>query len=393
MDMLSAIVFGRKAARFAGILLLCCTLSPFSGAAAVQKTAPKAARQSALSVAAKSPAAEKSAATSQGKKQTPAVQKNAVQEKKQTATAQKNATVRKNVKGKKNAGTQAKAGNKTGKAVPVPVKAYITMDLTHKAIMGSYNADRPVAPASLTKVLTMFVILDQVKARKLSLDSMVQVSRKAAGTGGSSTNLHAGSRVSLRNLLRGMAVVSGNDAAVAAAQHVAGSEEAFVRLMNRKAKALGMKRSVFKNVHGLPAKGQQSTARDLMLMTGSYLAAHPQALQQFHSRPYLDFQICRPNTHPLLGKIEGVDGLKTGYVGSSGYNLITTARRRNTRLVSVVLGAPSKEVRMQEAGRLLREAYDKVDAVEAKKAAGSRKNAGRNIAAERAGAGSARAGL
>jgi D-alanyl-D-alanine carboxypeptidase (penicillin-binding protein 5/6) len=342
--------FRRKCARFIVILLLCGALTPMDAAAA-QKSGGTAAQRNAGAVAAtKKPA-------------TPAVG-----EKKQNAPA-----AGKKTEDKKRAAVRKKTENKAGKTASAPVKAYITMDLTHQRIMDSYNPDRPIAPASLTKVLTMFVILDHVEARKLSLNGMVQVSRKAAETGGSSINLHAGQRIRLHDLLKGMAVASGNDAAAAAAQYAAGSEQAFVRLMNRKAKDLGMTRSVFKNVHGLPAAGQQSTARDLLIMTRKYLAAHPEALAMFHSRPYLDPQSLRPNTHPLLGQFEGVDGLKTGYVASSGYNLITTARYRNTRLVSVVLGAPSKEVRLQEAGRLLRDAYARIDAAGMKKAAaGSR---------------------
>jgi D-alanyl-D-alanine carboxypeptidase (penicillin-binding protein 5/6) len=345
------------------MLLPCCIAAPADTAAA-QKGEVKAARHNATAGPAKKKPDAQAAQTAE--------------EQKKNAANKPGTSVRKKAEGKKSAAAQSKTVGKAGKIAPAPVKAYITMDLTRKTVMNAYNADRPIAPASLTKVLTMFVILDQVKAGKLSLDGMVQVSRKAADTGGSTVNLHAGQRLRLSDLLRGMAVASGNDAAVAAAQHAAGSEQAFVRLMNRKAKALGMTRSVFKNVHGLPAQGQQSTARDLLAMTRSYLAAHPGALRLFHSRPYLDLQSLRPNTHPLLGRVEGVDGLKTGYTASSGYNLITTARYRNTRLVSVVLGAPNKEVRIQEAGRLLRDAYARVDAAEAKKAAaGSRGKAGK----------------
>ncbi|MDR2124366.1 MAG: D-alanyl-D-alanine carboxypeptidase [Desulfovibrio sp.] len=345
------------------VLLPCCLATPADTAAA-QKGGVKAGLRNTTAGPAKKKLDAQTART--------AVEKN------KNAASKPNAAVLKKAEGKKNAAARSKTAHKAGKSASAPVKAYITMDLTRKTVVNAYNADRPIAPASLTKVLTMFVILDQVKTGKLSLDGMVQVSRKAAGTGGSTVNLHAGQRVRLSDLLRGMAVASGNDAAVAAAQHVAGSEQSFVRLMNRKAKALGMTRSVFKNVHGLPARGQHSTARDLLTMTRSYLAAHPGALGLFHSRPYLDLQSLRPNTNPLLGHVEGVDGLKTGYVASSGYNLITTARYRNTRLVSVVLGAPSKEVRLQEARRLLRDAYARVDAAETKKAAaGSRKKAGK----------------
>ncbi|MDR1490577.1 MAG: serine hydrolase [Desulfovibrio sp.] len=266
------------------------------------------------------------------------------------------------------------SGSAKGKAVsgkkraaaPSPraetVRAYITMNVTGKKIINSKNADQEIAPASLTKVLAMFVILDQVKARKISLNDVVAISVRAAGAGGSSLDLRAGQKVLLKDLLKGMAVVSGNDAAVAAAQHVAGTEAAFVRMMNKKAKSLGMKRSVFKNVHGLPAKGQQSTARDMLALTRAYLAAHPQALTLFHSQLYMNFPTSYLNTNPLLGTVKGVDGLKTGFVASSGYNLITTARCDGKRLVSVVLGAPNKEVRLREARRLLLEAYAQVHA-------------------------------
>ncbi|MDR1686934.1 MAG: serine hydrolase [Desulfovibrio sp.] len=345
------------------VLLPCCLAAPADTAAAQNGGIKEARHKTTAGPAKKKPDA-------------PAVRM--AEEKKKNAASRPDAVVRKKAERKKSAAARSKTTGKAGKSAPAGVKAYITVDLTRKTVVSAYNADRPIAPASLTKVLTMFVILDQVKAGKLSMDGMVQVGSKAAGTGGSTINLHAGQRVRLRDLLRGMAVASGNDAAVAAAQYVAGSEQAFVRLMNRKAKALGMTRSVFKNVHGLPAQGQQSTARDLLAMTRGYLAAHPGALGLFHSRPYLDLQSLRPNTHPLLGHVEGVDGLKTGYTASSGYNLITTARYRNTRLVSIVLGAPSKEVRLHEAGRLLRDAYARVDAAEAKKKpAGSRKKTGK----------------
>ncbi len=269
----------------------------------------------------------------------------------------------------------ARTGKSVRKATQKEIKAAITMDVSRKRVLFQRNADRPVAPASLAKIMSMYVILDEVKARRVSLDSMVTVSSKAAGTGGSCMNLYAGERVRLRDLLRGMAVASGNDASVAAAQHVAGSEERFVLMMNRKAKQIGMKNSRFKNVHGLPAAGQQTTARDMLTLAARYLAAHPQALEEYHSRRYLDFHGHIPNTNPLLGLMTGVDGLKTGYVGSSGYNLITTARRGDTRLVNVLLGAPNKAVRLHEASRMVETGFESAETLAAKDAAAAKSKA------------------
>lgn len=244
----------------------------------------------------------------------------------------------------------ARAAKKKSKQYAV--KAAITLDVTRRKVLYEQNADSRIPPASLTKILAMFVIMDRVKNRRTSLNEQVTVSAKAAGTGGSHMGLTPGEKLPLQDLLRGMAVASGNDAAVAAAQHVAGNEAAFVRLMNHKAKQLGMRSSLFKNVHGLPAKGQQTTARDMLTMTTKYLAAHPETLTLFHKHRYLACRGNTPNTNPLLG-MDGVDGLKTGYVNASGYNLITTAQRGGTRLVNVLLGAPTKDIRLHTATELV----------------------------------------
>jgi D-alanyl-D-alanine carboxypeptidase (penicillin-binding protein 5/6) len=253
---------------------------------------------------------------------------------------------------KKKTGTRSGGTGKAPLSPHYDVKAAITLDMTRKKVLHEQNADRIIAPASLTKVLTMFVVMDHVKSRKVSLRDLVAISDRAAATGGSRMGVQKGEKIPLRDLLTGMAVASGNDAAVAAAQHVAGTEAAFVRLMNRKARQLGMRNSVFENVHGLPAKRQSTTARDMLTMTTQYLAAHPEVLVLFHRQRYLAYRGYTPNTNPLLG-MEGVDGLKTGYVGASGYNLITTAQRGNTRLVNVLLGADSKSVRLREATKMV----------------------------------------
>lgn len=288
-----------------------------------------------------------------------------------------------------------KSGKTRKKSGEYDVKATITLDLTRRRVLHEQNADFPIPPASLTKVLTMFIIMDRVKSRKSSLNEQVTVSFKAAATGGSHMGLHPGEKLPLQELLKGMAVASGNDAAVAVAQHVAGNEAAFVRQMNAKAKQLGMRNSVFKNVHGLPAKGQQTTARDMLTMTTKYLDAHPETLALFHTQRYLSYRGYTPNTNPLLG-MDGVDGLKTGYVGASGYNLITTARRGNTRLVNVLLGAPSKSVRLHEATKLVETGFVAAQAQAAKdeeatQTKGARKNPGKSTPKKKTKAASATA--
>ena len=166
-------------------------------------------------------------------------------------------------------------------------------------------------------------------------------------------HLRMGERVSLQQLLAGMAVASGNDAAVAVAQSVAGNARNFVSQMNRKARALGMRHTVFKNPTGLPANGQKTTARDLLTLSRAYLRTHPKAMR-FHSAASLVHNgFAMYNTNPLLGVVEGVDGLKTGWTIASGYNIIVTATRGKVRLLGIVLGGASRSGRDDTARRLI----------------------------------------
>ena len=233
------------------------------------------------------------------------------------------------------------------------VRGAMLLDMSTGRTLYAQNADRRIAPASLTKVMTMFVVFDHIKAGKLGLQDRVYVSRLAAEQGGSRMHVKAREFVSVEKLLYGVAVSSGNDAAFALAERVAGSHEAFVRLMNNKAKSLGMSQTVFMNTHGLPNKKQRTTARDMLLLSTKYLSAHPQAMR-FHNEKALVHQgITTVNKNPLLDNYPGADGLKTGWVRASGYNLISTAKRGNTRLVAVVLGAKSSAVRARESRRLM----------------------------------------
>ena len=199
----------------------------------------------------------------------------------------------------------------------------------------------------------MYIALDNIKAKRIDPAKPVRISSAAAATGGSRMHLKAGERIPLNTLLTGMAVASGNDASVAVAQRISTSSRSFVQLMNKKAQSLGMRNSVFKTPHGLPAKGQITTARDMLTLARGYLKDHPDALR-YHRTPTLTHKgFTMRNTNGLLGTVRGVDGLKTGWIAASGYNLIFTAQRGKTRLLGVVMGGVSKKSRDDAARRLL----------------------------------------
>lgn len=233
------------------------------------------------------------------------------------------------------------------------VRSAILLNLTTGRVLYEQNADMRIPPASLTKVLAMFIAMDQVRAGKLSLKTNVRISRAAATTGGSRMRLRTGQRVPLEKLLTGMAVASGNDASMAVAQRISTSSRSFVRIMNEKARQLGMKNSVFKTPHGLPAAGQITTARDMLTLARSYILTHPSAMRFHNTRVMHHNGFTIRNTNGLLGNVRGVDGLKTGWIAASGYNLIFTGKRGNTRLLGVVMGGTTKQARDRDARKLL----------------------------------------
>ena len=244
-------------------------------------------------------------------------------------------------------------------APPVPpqsslgVCSAILYDLDRDAILFEQNADQRIPPASLTKVMSMFLAMDQVNAGLASMDNTTIVSRNAARTGGSRMGLNEKEQVNLEQLLTGMAVSSGNDASTAMAEYVGGSVPAFINMMNAKAHNLGMRDSNFVNPHGLPARGQYTTARDMLTLARAYLHAYPDALR-FHNTHVLNYRgRVTWNKNPLLGQYPGADGLKTGWINASGYNLIFTALKGDKRLLAVIMGAPDSQMRSIEAFRLL----------------------------------------
>ena len=238
------------------------------------------------------------------------------------------------------------------------VRAAILMNMDTGRILYERNADARIPPASLTKVLTMYIAMDNVRAKRLDLKKNVRVSRAAATTGGSRMHLRSGESLPLEKLLTGMAVASGNDASMAVAQRISTSSRTFVKIMNDKAKALGMKNSVFKTPHGLPAQGQITTARDMLTLARSYILTHPSAMT-FHKTRYFSHNgFTMRNTNYLLSEVQGADGLKTGWTNASGYNLIFTAKRGNTRLLGVVMGGKNRDARDRDAARLLEAGFD-----------------------------------
>jgi D-alanyl-D-alanine carboxypeptidase len=240
-------------------------------------------------------------------------------------------------------------------------KSAIAMDLATGHILYEQDADRQIPPASLTKVITLYLTFEALQEHRLSFTDTILVTPEAARAGGSRMSLRAGEHIILRELMKGIAVASGNDACVALAQHLSGGSDyqPFVDAMNAKAKELGMTETVFKNPNGLPAEGQLTTARDMLRLSASYLRRFPQALT-FHSMTtYVHNNHNHHNANRLLTTYEGVDGLKTGFVQAAGYNNVVTAKRGDTRIIAVVLGAHSAGARTAATHKLLDLAFQR----------------------------------
>lgn len=241
----------------------------------------------------------------------------------------------------------------TAQTAHAGVKAMLLINLNTGKTLYERNANLSIPPASLTKLMTMYLAMDAVSSRKFSLMGKIRVTREAARTGGSSMHLRTGERLPLSRLMLGMAVASGNDAAMTVAHAISGSTRNFVRLMNRKARNLGLRHTVFKNPSGLPAPGQKTTARDMARLARAYLRAYP-SVRTFHAtRRLVHRGRAINNTNQLLGKVRGVDGLKTGFTAASGYNVIITAERNGVRLMAVVMGGSSRAACDAAARRLI----------------------------------------
>jgi len=236
----------------------------------------------------------------------------------------------------------------------VDAKAAVLLDALSGHIIFEQNPQKKVAPASLSKILTLYLAYDALKMGLVKPDDKVLISKKAWATKGSKMFIEVGKRVELQKLLAGIASISGNDACVAVAEYLAGLEEAFVARMNEKAGSLGIVNSQFKNVNGLPAKDQYTTALDVGILAYHYLKDHPEALKMHSIKKFTFGGITQYNRNGLLWLDEGVDGLKTGWINDkAGFHLVATAKRGGQRFIAVVMGARSQRTRENEALKLL----------------------------------------
>lgn len=231
--------------------------------------------------------------------------------------------------------------------------AYLLMDAQSGSLLAASNIDAPLAPASLTKMMTVYVAGQELRAGRLRLNDMVTVGERAWRMGGSRMYLDPGALVSVSDLLDGIIVHSGNDAAVALAEHIAGSEGDFVRMMNDTAKTLGMTNTRFANSSGMPHDEMHSTARDLAILSQALIRDHP-GLYARHSTIYFEYNNIRQrNRNQLLRRDDTVDGIKTGYTRAAGYCLASSAKRDDMRLIAVVLGAENIAARTRLSEELL----------------------------------------
>ncbi len=232
-------------------------------------------------------------------------------------------------------------------------KSYHLVDFTTDHVLATSGAEEQLPPASLTKLMTAYVVFGALGSSRIRLDDRAHVSEKAWRQGGTRMFIDVNSDVGIEDLLRGLLIQSGNDAAVALAEHVSGSVDAFVEEMNEAAKALGMNNSVFRNPHGLPARGHYTTARDLAVLAKAIISEFPDFYSLYAEREFSYNGIAQHNRNALLWRDPSVDGMKTGYTDAAGYCLVTSANRDGMRLIAVVLGAPSARLRNDGAQKLL----------------------------------------
>jgi serine-type D-Ala-D-Ala carboxypeptidase (penicillin-binding protein 5/6) len=246
---------------------------------------------------------------------------------------------------------------------PLAAKAYLLTDYNSGQVLVSQNAQQRIDPASLTKLMTAYVTFNALKQKTLRPDQIVPVSVRAWKSEGSRMFIEPNRPVTVEELVKGMIVQSGNDACIALAEAVAGSEEVFVQLMNREAQRLGMKNTNFVNSTGLPHPQHYTTAHDLSLVAQAIVRDFPEYYPLYSLKEYRYNNITQSNRNRLLWADPAVDGMKTGYTENAGYCLISSARRGPRRLVSVVLGTNSESARATESQKLLNYGFQFYDTV------------------------------
>ena len=257
-------------------------------------------------------------------------------------------------------------------AEPVPIpsppalgaKAYILRDFNSGKVLVEHNADQRLEPASITKIMTAYVVFQEIRAGRLSEDDRALISVKAwhnpevkGWTKGSRMFAEVNSQVAVSDLLRGLIIQSGNDAAIALAEHIAGSEQAFVVLMNDAAARLGLKDTHYMNATGWPAEGHYTSARDIATLSAALIREFPEYYELYSEKSFTYNNITQANRNSLLWKDESVDGIKTGHTESAGYCLASSALRDGMRLISVVMGAPGPDARSKYSQSLFNYGY------------------------------------
>ncbi len=257
-------------------------------------------------------------------------------------------------------------------AVPIPkppaidARAMILVDYDSGRVLAEARADERMEPASLTKVMTTYLAFDALKEGRLKLEEEIPVSEHAWRSEGSRSFVQVGTRVPAEVLIKGMIVQSGNDATIAIAERLGGTEEAFAQMMNAYAQKLGMKNTHFDNSTGLPGPTHYTTARDMALLARAVIRDFPQYYQWYSMREFVWNNIRQQNRNGLLGRDPSVDGIKTGHTSSAGYCLATSAKRAGMRLVSVVFGTASMKAREDASAALLNYGFTFYETVKVK---------------------------
>lgn len=235
----------------------------------------------------------------------------------------------------------------------IKAEGYILVDFNSGQVMAEKNADKRMEPASLTKMMSSYVVAYEIENREIDLDDQVLVSKKAWRMKGSRMFIEVGKKIPLLHLLKGMIVQSGNDATIALAEHVAKSEKTFVVMMNNHARRLGMRDTHFQNATGLPGKNHYTTPRDMAKLGNALIRDFPNHYEYYSIKSFLHNKINQKNRNKLLWNNKFVDGIKTGHTKSAGYCLVGSALKDNMRITSVVLGTKSKKARIAESDKLI----------------------------------------
>lgn len=241
----------------------------------------------------------------------------------------------------------------TPKSPDINAAAYVVLDFNSGKIIASNAQHEKRAPASLTKLMTAYVVFQLINDGRVSLKDEVRISTKAWKTGGSKSFVEVGKNIKLEILLKGMIIQSGNDSAVALAEHIAGTEGTFATYMNEYARELGMNNSRFENASGLPHKDQHTTAADMAILAAATIRDFPQFYPWYSQKEFTYHGIKQRNRNKLLWRDHTVDGLKTGFTKKAGYNLVVSAKRVGMRLISVVLGSTGTSARTEQTQKIL----------------------------------------